>query len=25
VVVPQDPTARAAGPSVKLGLIVYVK
>jgi hypothetical protein len=24
VVVPQDPNARAVGPSVKLGLIVYI-
>jgi hypothetical protein len=25
VIVPQDPSARAMGPSVKLGLIVYIK
>jgi hypothetical protein len=25
VVVPQDPSARAVGPSVKLGLIVYIR
>jgi len=25
VIVPQDPSARAMGPSVKLGLIVYIR